>query len=144
MWDALVSWMKSDLGLLVGLSATVLGFVVGAIALVLTFLIYRWTNTDDADRHAELLDALQTMGATVRDLGTRTQQPLPTADLTRLSSAERSALQGMLQADEVVVRVERSGTGKGNHPWQAVTSAGRVLQVYTGGRRGGVHTNVLG
>ena len=49
MWDALVSWMKSDLGLLVGLSATVLGFVVGAIALVLTFLIYRWTNKDDAD-----------------------------------------------------------------------------------------------
>ena len=141
MWAAIVSWMKSDAGVFVGLTATVLGFVVGAVALVLTILIFRWTNRDDGDRHAELLDAVRTMGATVRDVGTRTT--LAPADLAKLSDAERSALQGLLQANEVVVRVERSGTGKGNHPWQAVTSAGRVLQVYTGGRHGGVHTSVL-
>ena len=134
---ALVSLSKSNVGTCIGLICTVLGFVVGAVALVLTILIYRWTNQDDANRHAELLDAVKTMGATVEDLGKTS--PLSPADLTKLSPAERSALHGLLQPDEIVVRVERSGTGRGNHPWQAVTSAGRLLQVYTGGRRGGVH-----
>ncbi len=92
---------------------------------------------------AELLDAIHAMGETVRELGAQAQHPLPQADLSRLSDAEGTALQGMLQADEVVVTLERSGAGKGNHPWQAVTSAGRVLQVYTGGRGGGVHASVL-
>lgn len=140
MWAALVSCMKSDVGVFVGFAATVLGCLVGAYALLLTRRIYRWTSKADADRHAELLDAVRTMGETVRDIITGASVP---PDLTTLSDAERSALQGLLQAREHILRVKRSGTGKGNHPWQAVTSAGRVLQVYTGGRRGGVHTSVL-
>lgn len=96
-----------------------------------------------ATQGAELAEGIRATGDAVRQLVAQAQQPVPKADLSRLSDDERNALEGKLEAAEVVLKLERSGTGRGNHPWQAVTSVGRVLLVYTGGRSGGVHTRVL-
>lgn len=139
--SALARWPQPDGWTLLGFVCTALGFVVGGIALVLTWLIYRWTNKSDDDKHAELLDALRTMGDAVRDLASKTTPQ--STNLDKLTLAERAALQAQLKTDEIVVQLARSGSGKGNHPWQAATSLGRMLQIYTGGRAGGVHVRAL-
>jgi hypothetical protein len=115
---------------------TVGGVVIGVVSLVLTVLIYNWTNTTDDERHAELLEA-------VRDVAALLPPGQPQANLGQLSQDEQTKLLGALQQGENVVHIARSATGKGNHPWRAITSLGRVLQVYTGGRRGGVHVTVV-
>jgi hypothetical protein len=115
---------------------TIGGFIVGAVSLALTGLIYRWTGTTDSERHEELLEAVREMAALL-------PPGQPPANLGQLSQDEQAKLRGALQQGENVLHVARSATGKGNHPWRAITSQGRVLQVYTGGRRGGVHLTVV-
>ncbi|MBU2600819.1 MAG: hypothetical protein KKA32_01435 [Actinobacteria bacterium] len=139
--STLGTWPKVDGWVLLGFVFTTAGFVVGVVALVLTSLIYHWTNRTDSDRHSELTDALQVTQDAVRDLSA--QVAPAEAHLGDLSAEEERSLRGLLGSGEVVVRCARSGSGKGNHPWQAVTSKGRLLQVYTGGRRGGVHASEL-
>jgi len=114
---------------------TVGGVVVGAVSLVLTVLIYNWTNTTDSDRHAVLLGA-------VRDMAALLPQGQP-ANLGQLSQDEQTELQAALRPGEFVFHIARSATGKGNNPWRALTSAKRILTVYTGGRKGGVHVKEL-
>ena len=124
-----------------GLAATLLGFIVGAASLVITCLIFRWTNVSDSERHAELKGALHEMGALLKEALSKV--PTTDADLSSLSTPERAERRGLLGPEERVVKLARSGSGKGNRPWQAFTNAGRVLQIYTGGRGGGVHAKVL-
>jgi hypothetical protein len=132
---------QPDIRTTVGLAATVLGFIAGLVSLALTILIYRWTTISDDERHAELKDALAGMRALLGELAPRA--PDLRDDLGQLSLAEQRELRALLQPQEEIVRVARSGSGKGNHPWQAFTTTGRVVQVYTGGRKGGVHAKVL-
>ncbi len=115
--------------------------MLGVAALVVAIAIFRWTRGDDDERHGELLDALDNAETALAELAAGLA--VAPADLSLLSEDERNELRRRLSPGEIVVKVARSSRGKGNHPWQAVTSHGRTLQVYTGGRTGGVHTRVL-
>jgi hypothetical protein len=115
---------------------TVGGFVVGVLSLGLTWLIFQWTNKTDDEHQTELLDA-------VHDIAELLPQGQPSANLSQLSQPEQVKLLAALQQGESVVHVARSATGKGNHPWRAITNQGRVFHIYTGGRLGGVHVKEL-
>lgn len=128
---------------LIAFWATIGGAVVGSAALVVAVLIYCWTTNQDDERHGELTDALSTTGDALAEL--LASSAVQQTDLSPLSSDMRTALLEHLTSNEKVVKLERPGEGrKGNHPWFAVTSLGRTLKLYVGGRRGGVHVTDLG
>ena len=120
---------------------TAVGCAVGIGALIISILIYRWTTTTDDERHHGLKDALDALADVVRNQA-QAANVVP-VDLHSLSDAERAQVLESLEPNEVIVRLERARSGKGNHPWLAVTTHGRVLSVYSGGRRGGVHMHVV-
>lgn len=130
----------STMGELIGFWATIGGAVFGLLALILAGLIYHWTTQQDGERHEELTDALATTGDTLKELLANSGAGIAPADLSALSAEMQVALTGQLGTNEKVVKLEKPGEGrKGNHPWFAVTSLGRTLKVYAGGRSGGVH-----
>jgi hypothetical protein len=134
-------WPNSDGWTGVGLAVTILGCLLGIASVWLTVLIYCWTSRKQAEYQAELTFALDELRLA------RAQQPgpdpTPSADLSGLPDEARERFVALLEGDERIIRLTRTGTGKGAHPWLAITTTGKVLRAYRGGRTGGWHVKVL-
>jgi type II secretory pathway pseudopilin PulG len=119
------------------------GVLIGVASLVLAVLIFRSTNRSDQEKHGELLDALHAAQSALEQTIQRTGATQANLAALGLSVPESEKVDEFLGEGEVAVFARRRATGKGNHPWQVVTSRGRVIQIYTGGRTGGVHGSAL-
>jgi type II secretory pathway pseudopilin PulG len=119
------------------------GVLISIASLVLAILIFRSTNRSDQQKHGELLDALQATQGALEQTIARTGATAANLGALGLSVPEMQKVAEYLGDGEVAVHARRRAAGKGNHPWQVITSRGRVIQIYTGGRGGGVHGSVL-
>ncbi len=138
---AFSGWPNSNGWTGVGLAATVFGCALGIASVCLTVRIYLWTKESDDERHAELTFALDELREA------RTKQPgsdtTPSADLSGLPDQARERLEGLLARGERIVRLTRTGSGRGAHAWLAMTTKGTVLRAFKGGRTGGWHVGAL-
>ncbi len=116
-----------------------IGSVASIVSLFLSVAIFRWTKRDTDQMEVRLHAAL----AAVRDAPRLPAPASASADLQRMDGDYQAELSRRLQAGEVVVRLDRSGQGKGNHSWHAVTSQGRLITLSKGGRgRPGITVHV--
>lgn len=139
--QTLSRWPQPDGWTGVGFVATVAGLLVGLLALWFTWRIYSWTNASDDERHAQLTFALEELKRAYTSPTTPASEP--DADLIDLPADAPDKVRALLDPGERIIRIAKPGTGKGNRPWLAMTTTGRVFRVYRGGRRGGVHASVL-
>ena len=132
-----------DIWTISGFWITLAGLLVGVAALVVAIRIFRSTNRSDAEKHSELLDSLAATKDALQDAIARGGANPADLFAAGLSVAEAAFVDQMLEPAELAVHARRRSRGRGNHPWQVVTSRGRILEIYTGGRTGGVHGRVL-
>lgn len=126
-----------------------LGTTAGVAALVVAIGIYRLQERSGSEAHTELMEQLEAQNELLDEFGKHAAdeaeapaaQPPDVHD--PLTPDQRAAIEERFGQDSIVAAID-PGSGRGNRPRLVRLRDGRLVTVYSGGRRGRTNVREVG